>query len=107
MQVQQRDTEISVLLGMLRTPGKGVVQASGQPAHGMPLDEQASMTAPLPAGHPADQAPTLHLAVSGMALIAYRCVCSSLWNCCIDQFHLPFGICSQSTAVLRWKLRLR
>ena len=70
MQVQQRDTEISVLLGMLRTHGKGVPQESRQPASAVPLDEQASMIAPVSAGHPIDETVTSHLVINGTPLIA-------------------------------------
>ena len=78
VQVQQRDTEISVLLGMLRTHGKGAQQESRQPACRIPLHEQASVTAPVCAGHPTDQALMQYSAVSGMALIAWLCIRNSL-----------------------------
>ena len=78
MQVQQRDTEISALLGMLRTHGKVVPRESGQPASAVPLTEQASMTATVSVGHLTDQALTPHSAVTGTTLIAWRHVCISL-----------------------------
>ena len=78
MQVQQRDTEISVLLGMLRAHGKGVPQESGQLASAVPLDEQASIIAPVSAGHLIDETVTPHSAVNGTTLIAWRCICNRL-----------------------------
>ena len=77
MQVQQRDTEIGVLLGMLRTHGKGVPQDRGQPLSAVLLDEQASMIAPVSAGCPLDDTIELRSAVNGTTPIIWRCVCNS------------------------------